>query len=90
MKPIKQIIYILLIFISIQSCRQDSIQKIDVKNFPKGIEYQGKIKDTLRWKDKLGDNIAIITETGEYLSPDGISEDYRDAKLFAYHFLVEK
>jgi hypothetical protein len=47
--------------------------------------YKGQIKEGKRWKDKRGENIVILTQTGIYWS--SVYEATRGAKLFAYHFV---
>lgn len=67
------------------------INEIDSSQFPKALKYEGFIKKAFRWKDKSGDNIAIITETGSYRSQK-IQQEFeqgKDAKLFGYHFLIK-
>lgn len=66
------------------------IEKIDSTQFPKSVKYEGFIKNAVRWKDKLGDNIVITTETGIYTSKKFKHEfdDSGDAELFAYHFIA--
>jgi len=60
----------------------------DTTNLLNGFKYEGKLKNAVRWVDYQGDNLAIITETGEYPSKIEINEDFRDAELFGYHFLI--
>jgi len=65
------------------------LTKLDTNKLPKGIKFEGKVKNAVRWKDKLGDNIVITTETGEYLNKKIKHEtDGLDAELFAYHYIV--
>lgn len=65
------------------------IEKIDSTQFPTAIKYEGFIKNAVRWKDKLGDNIVITTETGYHINKKFEHEsDGSDAELFAYHFIV--
>lgn len=66
------------------------ITKIDSTQFPKGIKHEGFIKNAVRWKDKLGDNIVITTETGIYTNKKFKHEfdDSSDAELFAYHYII--
>jgi hypothetical protein len=47
--------------------------------------YKGKIKDGKHWKDKRGENIVILTQTGIYWS--NVYDATRGAKIFAYHFI---
>jgi len=82
-------IIILLCFETILCQGQIKVTWLDSGSVPKGIKYEGKIKDGLRWTDKSGDNIVIITETGFYTSQAKKDEDMvnRNAELFAYHFI---
>ena len=67
-----------------------TLQKIDSTQFPSSIKYEGFVKNAVRWKDKLGDNIVITTETGYHINKkfEHESENSSDAELFAYHFIV--
>ncbi len=47
--------------------------------------YKGKIKDGKHWKDKRGENVVILTQTGIYWS--NVYDATRGAKIFAYHFI---
>lgn len=66
-----------------------TVEKIDSTQFPKPIKYEGFIKNAVRWKDKLGDNIVITTETGYHINNKFKHEtDGSDAELFAYHYII--
>ena len=69
---------------------QISVTQLDLTKLPKGIKYEGEIKNAVHWFDSLGDNVVILTETGIYQSKKFKHEDYgHDAELFAYHFIVK-
>jgi hypothetical protein len=62
---------------------------IDTTKIPNGIHYSGKMKNMLRWIDKHGENIVIITETGGYRNPKiNHDSDGTDTELFAYHYSI--
>lgn len=66
-----------------------TVEKIDSTQFPKSIKYEGYVKNAVRWKDKLGDNIVITTETGYHINEKFKHEsDGSDAELFAYHYII--
>ncbi|UWY30401.1 hypothetical protein N4T20_10790 [Flavobacterium sp. TR2] len=66
-----------------------TVEKIDSTQFPASIKYEGFIKNAVRWKDKLGDNIVITTETGYHINKKFTHEtEGSDAELFAYHFIA--
>lgn len=63
--------------------------------FLKG-RIKGKIKQTHRWTDRLGDNYLVLTETGELTTPPGIAKKKSDCKdgctdkeIYAYHFITK-
>lgn len=76
---------------SLLSCGQNTIKvlNINLKELPSGLKYEGQVKEALSWIDKKGSNIVLITETGEYPSKKENHDNYRDAELFAYHFLLK-
>ncbi|MFN9998374.1 MAG: M949_RS01915 family surface polysaccharide biosynthesis protein [bacterium] len=88
----KQFILVLTVFVSLTVFGQGqiSVKQLDLTKLPDGIKYYGKIKTAVRWTDKSGDNIVLTTETGETISKIAPSEDYRDAALYAYHYIVVK
>ena len=62
---------------------------ISPNDFPKGIEYEGKIKNAVDWTDKMGKNIVILTETAAYRDRNYEADDWSyKAELFAYHFVI--
>ncbi|WP_294818232.1 M949_RS01915 family surface polysaccharide biosynthesis protein [uncultured Flavobacterium sp.] len=84
---------ILLFFATANLFAQEKLvaTKIDAKQLPVGIKYEGKLKSATRWTDANGDNIALITETGAHQSTKFKHDSYdgQDAELFAYHFKME-
>lgn len=85
---------LLLVFIScsISGFGQGKINlsKLDVNKLPAGVKYEGKVKNAVQWKDNLGDNIVITTETGSYPSKNpSEDEESNDADIFAYHYIIK-
>jgi hypothetical protein len=86
----KRSITVLAILISLTSSAQLFREtKLDTNKLPKGLSFEGNIKTAVRWVDEDGDNIVITTETGEHPSKTEKIADYRDAELFACHFMLE-
>jgi len=88
----KTAILILAFFYSLTISGQGkiTITKLNSTNLPKNLKYKGSIKEAIRWTDKFGDNIVITSETGEYQSKSRKEDTFRDAELFAYHFIIKK
>ncbi|WP_276134339.1 M949_RS01915 family surface polysaccharide biosynthesis protein [Polluticoccus soli] len=87
-------VYLVLVlvpeFMSFFSCAQSNLNpsKINVKDLPKGISYHGQAKAAFRWRDRLGDNITFISETGEFKHKLAYG-DNRDATLEAGSYLLK-
>lgn len=79
---------ILLASFSVSAQGKIGLTTLEKSQLPKGISYSGEIKQAVRWTDSAGENIVITTETGDKESKSGSSEDYKEAALYAYHFLV--
>ena len=67
-----------------------SVRTAEAGSLPKGIRYEGRLKTAVLWKDSLGDNVVITSETGVYRSKKFKHEnDGSDAELFAIHYLIQ-
>lgn len=65
--------------------RSDTLKNADL---PAAVTYKGKPVKIMSWTDKLGDNLLLLTETGEFASADSAEyEDNRDAELHVYHYI---
>ncbi len=61
---------------------------LKVADLPGSITYKGHPVKIMNWKDKLGENLLLLTETGEFASKDSVEyADNRDAELHVYHYL---
>ncbi len=72
------------------ACAQINITHLTPIQLPKGISYKGHVVNAISWHDTLGNNLLIQTETGEFKSPQGQDETYRDAELYAYRYMLVK
>ena len=60
----KKIILFTLIFSCISSYGQVSLTKLKSSEIPSNMKHEGKLVSAVRWKDNLGLNYVITTETG--------------------------
>ena len=71
-----------MILLLYTSCTKLQVSKLDVKDIPKSIRYNGSIDTAVRYSDKDGDHIIITTEDkDDKKAGNGI--DYRSAGVFA-------
>lgn len=84
----KQLTACLLLLFSLSLTGQIEVRPLDKDKLPKELVFKGRVKDAVQWADKAGNNMVITTETGEYASKSG-TDGYKDAELFAHHFISE-
>jgi hypothetical protein len=77
-----------LCFLSISADAQINVTSLTSAKLPKSVKYSGKFVNAVRWADKSGDNLVVITETGVINSKNRDFEDARDAEVFAQHYLI--
>lgn len=83
----KLIIIFLILTSSIYG--QMSVTKIDSTKIPKEIKYSGHITNSVKWTDSLGLNYVLATETGEYLIKDKNGDEFKNAELYVYHYVLK-
>ena len=84
-----KILGLLPFLILAQTClAQFNVTNLDKNTIPKSIHYTGKLVQAVRWTDSTGDNIIILTATGNIPSKDSSDEGFSDADLYTYHFLI--
>lgn len=67
---------------------QPGTQKLTKATLPSGIQYKGKLISALRWKDNAGNNVLVLSETGDYQSATDLADGNRTAELYANHYLL--
>ncbi|MEB0263062.1 MULTISPECIES: M949_RS01915 family surface polysaccharide biosynthesis protein [unclassified Mucilaginibacter] len=81
----------LLILTGFTAHAQVKVIKLGNGEIPKSITYKGHIIDVVKYTDADGEHLVITTETGKTPSKnsDSDGDGYRDAALYAYHYLVQ-
>lgn len=80
---------LLLALILTQTClAQFKVTKLDKNTVPKNIQYNGNIVQMVRWTDRTGDNIVLLTATDATQSKNAPDDSNSDRALYVYHFLV--
>ncbi len=84
-----ELLVLLLLFLTAQMClAQPKITKLDKNTLPKTIQYTGHIINAVRWTDSLGNHIVLYHGNRRTPSKTMKEEDYKDAALYAYHYLI--
>lgn len=82
-------ILIMFLFTGLLAQAQIKITKLDKTAIPKSVTYKGHVIDAVKFSDAEGEHLIITTETGETPSKNGEGDGYRDAALYAYHYLAQ-
>jgi hypothetical protein len=74
---------------SVSLCGQDLPKQSLVleANSPKGVALSGAFKQALRWTDRNGENLVVLSESG--IKENKKQPEYRDAEIFACHFALK-
>jgi hypothetical protein len=84
----KPLLLLLLLHTAHICWAQPKITKLDKNTLPKTVEYTGLLITAVRWMDSLGSHIVLTTETGAIPSKTNKEEDYKEAALYAYHYMI--
>ena len=76
-----------------KSVSTPSITEMSENELPDGAKVkktEGKLFKAVKWTDKAGENLLVMTETGTWNSPriKHDSPDCIDAELFVYHYII--
>jgi hypothetical protein len=76
-----------------QSQGKISILSFDARSLNAEIRYQGKIVNGARWIDSNGENILVMTQTGNFPTKGKKYEEGElicyDAEVYAYHYVIK-
>jgi len=81
--------FLTMLLICTTSLGQVKLTKLDRSTVPKNLDYLGHIINAVKWKDSLGLHYVIATETGKIQSKTVDEEGYKDAALYAYHYVIK-
>lgn len=77
---------LLLLFSSSFALSQTQPVKLEKASAQKEVGYKGAVKEGWKWKDKAGENLIFLTETG-LTQTKGEDSKYRDARITANHYV---
>lgn len=71
------------------------IDKIGYDEIPRNLEFRGVLVEAIKWKDTLGTNILVLTQTGGFKFKDYLEDStgytiQQKAELSAYLFRKDK
>jgi hypothetical protein len=80
---------IILLLATMCSFAQIKVINIDTSKLPKKIKFVGQITNSAIWTDSFGTHYVLTTETGKFYSKDQENNEFRNAELFAYHYVIK-
>lgn len=88
----KPLLVIVVLLVTPNLFAQTAIQKLtfDAKKLPEEVSVKGKIVRGESWKDLLGENLLILTQTDEARTPKPTDPDSKDDYLYGYHFVKKE
>jgi hypothetical protein len=69
---------------------QVSITRVDATSLPKQLKYSAHPIICVKWTDSLGLNYVLLTETGEYKTTYNDGSEFKNAALYAYHYVASE
>ena len=90
MPPSSFPLFLLLLTVMQEGIAQVTVTKLTRAELPKEIKFRGRIVDAHRYKDTLGQNLVIRTETGIYRTRADIENSTNSARLYAYHYTLNE
>jgi hypothetical protein len=83
--------WLLLLLFPLAGSSQDTFQaatKIKAAALPAEIKFRGKAKEIWQWKDKLGNNILVLSILEPYQAKTKIPDEWAySVELFAVHYV---
>ena len=67
--------------------QQVAARRLSARELPAGLSYRGSVEAARRWTDRGGDNLLLLTRTGEAASVDRDGARVISRELHAYHFV---
>ena len=85
----KCILFLLMAFFSLSSQSQIKLTRTDSAHLPNKLKYTGHLLNAVKWTDSLGENTVITSGTGAVPCKTLEEDGYRDAAIYAYHYLTK-
>lgn len=65
------------------------VRRLAPRDVPRSVVHRGEVEGARQWRDRLGDNLLLLTRTGELPVLDEYGQDARSREVFAYHYVRE-
>lgn len=74
----------LLLAPRIVDAQQLEVRRLAPREVPRGVSVRGTVESARQWRDRLGDNLLVLTRTAEVWNGDE-----RSREMYAYHYVRE-
>lgn len=65
------------------------VRRLAPRDVPRSVVYRGEVEGARQWRDRLGDNLLLLTRTDELPARDENGNDAKTRELYAYHYVRE-
>jgi hypothetical protein len=64
-------------------------RRLTARQVPVGVAFRGEVKAARQWRDRLGENLLLLTNTGEVATPDAsaFGDSIVSVDIHAYHYV---
>ncbi len=79
----------LLLFPMSLAAQDIAARRLAVRQVPAGVAYRGEVKAGRQWRDRLGENLLLLTNTGRVATPDAsaLGDSVVSMDIHAYHYV---
>lgn len=83
------VLFILVLCASVSQAQLSiSSKKIAAPQLPKSLNFNGKLVEAWKWKDKMGENFLLLTKVADYpVKSSEYNEDARSSDIYAYQYV---
>lgn len=82
-------VLVLLLAPRVAAAQEMAIRRIAPRDVPAGAAHRGKVEGARQWRDRLGENLLLLTRTDEREDADEDGNEARSRELYAYHYVRE-
>jgi hypothetical protein len=84
----KKCLFVILALLPLIAIAQPKVKKLTPKKIPSEVDYLGDVVLAIQWKDNVGENIVVFTQTAPAQNKDRPEKDLFEASVDARHYVL--